>query len=175
MQLLVQHGADIKHRSRALKGTPLQLAASKGHYECVQWLVQQQGATPAEVTDALEYAGASGNLDTLHFLLESGADVAAVGCRALRAALAGPHAAAAVALLKAGVVTNRRVSPESAVSFFVDGLRPLVAQCIQSWAPAESAALYQAALDHGQTDLAEVLGQAGALLKDVLETSSGPQ
>jgi ankyrin repeat protein len=165
MQLLVQHGADIKASTPSLGGTALQLAAQMGHTESLRWLLAQ-GMTEAEVNDALEHAAAGGSVTTVRLLVESGADVEVVGHRALEAALAGGHVPAVVALFEAGVHTNR--DSGSCVFFYVDGLRPLLAQCMQKCTPGEAAMLHQGAVDHGQTDLAELVMQAGALVRDAL-------
>jgi ankyrin repeat protein len=107
VKLLLQKGANLNQES-ALRGTPLQAAASRGLSNVVACLLQE-GANPNVKAGPFAYplhAGAwSGSVEVVHALLNGGADISAVdddGCTALHIAASIGEVGAATVLLERG-------------------------------------------------------------------------
>jgi len=81
VRLLLENGADANATRRSLGFSPLHLAASRGHGDCLQLLLQH--GVDVEQRDllrrtALHYAALNGHVEVVQLLIDAGADVAAL-------------------------------------------------------------------------------------------------
>jgi hypothetical protein len=161
MQLLVQHGADV-HNSRgspwgsatAVSYRPAVAAAIWGELETIKWL-HEQGMTEGEVGEALVAAACNGYVPVTQYLLQKcGANLRLYGPDALRSALEEGHRAAVCLLLEAG-------TPTVDVAAFMQAAQ----QCARRFNPEQFDTILQAAIQHGHTQLADMLREVRATAK----------
>jgi hypothetical protein len=166
MQLLVQHGADVRNsrgtpwssRSRATDlrddSLPSRVAAFHGHLEAVKWLYEQ-GMTANEVGGVLVAAAKGGRVLLIQTLIqECGADVSLYGPKAMQAAFSNRHLYGHLdvvcLLLEAGTPTTWAASA------------PAMQQCLKRYSREQLGTIWRAATQHGNTRFAGMLRGMGA-------------
>jgi hypothetical protein len=165
MQLLVQHGADVHNRQVTQWSTRQNTrytivdAAMGGHVEAVRWLLDQ-GMTADEVRQALVAAAKHGQAAVLHLLLEAGPDITADGPAELHTAPELQQIRTIQLIMEPGALLGDSATSETTQLTGGSVLLSTLRQALQDITLQQSAALMQAAITGGFTQLAEMLLQA---------------